>query len=154
MKRNYYDMWADLAAYLKEKTQYEVMIHPSRGGSERFHLLITPLPNPHIESTGQIYFSLLIQARSKNPSTVNAISNVTDCLIKMSELFQQPRGGVLSSGVKSMLYSQALEQQTSSYSNLQRSENDFFIMGQWKACLQVNLSEIRSIYGSINNAAS
>ena len=153
MKRNYYDMWADLAAYLKEKTQYEVMIYPSRGNSERFHLLVTPLPNPQIDSTGQIYFSLLIQARSKSPSSVNAISNTTDCFIKMSELFQQPRGGVLSSGVKSMLYSQVLEQQAS-YSNLQRSENDFFIMGQWKICLQVNLSEIRSIYGSVNDAAS
>lgn len=153
MKRNYYDMWADLAAYLKEKTGYETIICPSRVHSERFHLAIQALPNPRIDNSRQIFFSLLIKARSKSPSSVYAISSMTDCFIKMSELFREPRGGVLVSGVKSMLYSRTLEQESSD-TGLQDHENDFFVMGRWKACLQTSLTEIRSIYGSDKHAAS
>lgn len=32
-------------------------------------------------------------------------------------------------------------------------QEDFFVMGQWKARLETNLSEIRRIYGSISHEA-
>lgn len=110
MNHGYYNMWKDLAKYLQKKTSYEVVIYPAKVRTERLHISMIPLIHPQIQNNGQISFFIYLQTRSKSPSSSLAISQATDCFIKMAEIFSQPRGGVLAEGISAMLYSQDIEE--------------------------------------------
>ena len=117
---SWFDMWQELGDYFTQKTSYETRIRPSNVDTERFHLSISPMPQPKIKENGAIQFFAKLEARAKMPASEQSIHDAMECFISLSELFSTTRGGVLSS-MAGILSSIELDKDNEAFAESKRS---------------------------------